>query len=53
MRYLLLKISKPDTRIRVSNLKDKIGKSTLARSGNIVKDLLDDMPSKYSIIIDK
>ena len=41
------------TRIGVSNLKYDIDKSTLAKFGNNVKDLLDNMSSNYSIIIDK
>ena len=50
---LLLKSINPYARICVSNLKDEIQKVTLAKIGNNVKDLLDDMSSNYSIIIDK
>ena len=53
MLYLILKIIKPNTRIAVSNLKYEIDKSILAKFLNIVKDILDDMSSSYSIIIDK
>ena len=53
MIYLLLKIINPSTRICVSNLKYEIDKSTLSQFGNNVKDLLDGMPSNYSIIIDR
>ena len=53
MIYLLLKRINPDRRIYASNLKDKIDKSTLDKFGNNVKELLDDMFSNYSIVIDK
>ena len=53
MTNLLFKSINPDTRIGVSNLKDEIEKSTLANFGHNVKDLLDDMSSNYSIIINK
>ena len=53
MLYLILKSINPAIRIVVSNLKYKIEKSTLAKFGNNVKDLLDDMPSNDSIIIYK
>ena len=53
MFYLIFKIINPATRIGVSNLKDEIEKSTLAKFGNNLKDLLDDISSNYSIIIDK
>ena len=53
MRYFLLKSIKPYTRIGLSNLKDEIEKSTLDKFGNNVKDLIDDMPSDYSVITDK
>ena len=43
MLYLLFKIINPYTRIGVSNLKDETEKATLAKFGNNVKDLLDDM----------
>ena len=36
-----------------SNLKDKIKKETLSKLGNSVKELLDEMSSNYSIIIDE
>ena len=51
--YLILKIINPATSIGVSNLKDEIEKATLSNFGNNVKDLLCDMSSNYSIIIDK
>ena len=53
MLYLLFKIINPNTSIGVSNIKYKIDKSTLAKFGNNVKDLIDDMSSNYSMIIDK
>ena len=43
MIYLIFKSINPDTRIAVSNLKDEIDKSTLAKFGNNIKYLLDDM----------
>ena len=51
--YLLFKIIDPATSIGVSNLEDKIEKSTLAKFFNNVKYIIDDMSSKYTIIIDK
>ena len=51
MIYLLFKSINPDKSIGVSNLKDEIEKSTLAKFGNNIKDLLDDMSSNYSINI--
>ena len=51
--YLILKIINPATSIGVSNRKGKIEKSTLSKFGNNIKDLLCDMSSNYSIIIDK
>ena len=53
MIYLLFKSINPDTIIGVSNLKYEIGKATLAKFGNNVKDLIDDMSYSYSIIIDE
>ena len=41
MIYLLFKRTKPATRIGVSNLKDEIEKSALAKFGNNVNKLLD------------
>ena len=43
MIYLLFNIIKPATKIGVSNLKYDIEKTTLAKFGNVVKYLLDDM----------
>ena len=51
--HLLLKSINPDTKIDVSNPKYKIDKENLIKFGNNVKDLLDDLSSNYSIIIDK
>ena len=51
--YHLFKSIYPATRIVVSNLKYEIDKSTLAKFDNNVKDLLDDIYSNFSIIIDK
>ena len=53
MLYLLFKIINPATKLVVSNLNYEIEISTLSTFGNNVKDLLDDMSSNYSIIIDK
>ena len=44
MLYLLFNIINPATRIGVSNLKYEIEKATLAKFGNNLKGLLDDMP---------
>ena len=52
MIYLLFKSINLDKRIGVSNLKDEIDKVTLAKLGENIKDLLDDMSSNYSINID-
>ena len=52
MIYLLFKSINPDKSIGVSNLKDEIEKSTIAKFGNNIKDLLDEMSSNYSINID-
>ena len=43
MFYLIFKNINPDARIGVSNLKYDIEKSTLAKFGNNIKDLPDDM----------
>ena len=51
MVYLLFKSINPDIMIGVSNLKYEIDKATLAKFGNNVKDLIDDMSYSYSIII--
>ena len=48
-----MKIINLDTRIYVSKLKHEIEKATLAKFVNNVKDLLDDIFSNYSIIMDK
>ena len=53
MLYRIFKSINPATRIVVSNLKDEIEKAILAKILNNVKDLLDEMFSNYSIIIDK
>ena len=53
MLYLLFKIINLATTISFPKLKDEIEKSTLAKFGNDVNDLLDDMSSNYSIIVDK
>ena len=49
----IFKLINPGTRIVVSNLKDEIEKSNIAKFLNNVKDLIDYMSSYYSIIIDK
>ena len=51
--YLIFKSINPDTRIGLSNLKDEIGKATIDKFGNNVKDLIDEISSKWWIIIDK
>ena len=53
MLYLLFKRIKPYTPISVSNQKYDIGKENLIKSGNNVKNLIDDMSSNYTIIIYK
>ena len=53
MIYLLFKRINPATIIGASNRKDEFDKATLAKFGNNIKYLLDDMYSNYSIIIDK
>ena len=53
MLYLLFKSINPYTRIGVSNLKDETDKSTLSKFGKNLKDILDDMSSNYTIIIDE
>ena len=53
MSYLLFKSTNPSTRICISNLKDKINKANISKFGNNVKDLLEDIYSNYSIIINK
>ena len=53
MLYLLFKVIKPATGSGVSNLKYEIEKSSLSKFSNNVKYLLDEMSSKYTIIIDK
>ena len=53
MHHIIFKMINPDTRNGVSNLKYQSGKSTLDKFGNNAKDLLDDMSSNYSIIIEK
>ena len=53
MLYLILKCTNLATKIGVSNLKDEIDKVTLAKSGNNLRDLHDDMSSNSSIILDK
>ena len=53
MLYLLFKIINPATSISVSKLKDETDKSTLSKSVNNIKYLLDDITSNYSILIDE
>ena len=52
MIYFLFKIINPDKSIGVSNLKDEIEKSALAKFVNNIKEILDCMSSNYSINID-
>ena len=51
--YLRFKNTNPDKKIGVSNLRYEIGKATIYKFGNNVKDLPDDMSSDHSIIFDK
>ena len=51
--HLLFKIVNPTSSIGVSNLKNEIEKETLARFGNDVKNIIDDISSNYTIIIEK
>ena len=51
MIYLWFKIIIPDTKIDVSILKYYIEKATLAKFGNNVTYIFDNMSSNYSIII--
>ena len=53
MIYLIFKSINPATRISISNIKDEIEKQTIAKFGNNVIDILDDMSSNYSIILDQ
>ena len=53
IHYLLFKSTNPDRIIGDSNLKYKIRRTTLAKFGNNVKDLLDKFSSNYLIIIYK
>ena len=53
MLYIIFKSINPDIMIGFSNLKDEIEKSTLSKFGTNVKDLIDEMSSNYTIIIDK
>ena len=53
MIYLIFKIINLDTRIGVSNLKGEINKANISKFGKVLKDLLDDMYSNSTIIIDK
>ena len=52
MPYLIFKSINPATRIGVSNLKDEIDKANIAKFVNNLKDLLDDISSNNSIILD-
>ena len=53
MIQLIFKTINPDTSIGVSKIKYEIEKTNLAKFGNNVKDLIDDIYPNYSIIIDK
>ena len=53
MIYLILISINPATSIDVSNIKYEIEKSTQAKFGNNVKDLIDYMSSNYSIVLEK
>ena len=51
--YLLFNIINTSTCIGISNLKDNIQKSILSKFRNNIKDILDNMSSNYTIIINK
>ena len=51
MLHLIFKGINLATMICVSNLKEEIQKSTLAKFVNNLEDILDDMSSNYSIIV--
>ena len=53
MLYIIFKSINPGTMIGVSNLKDKIGKAIPDKFVEHLKDLLDEMSSNNSIILDK
>ena len=53
MIYIIFKSINPGTMIGVSNLKDKIGKAIPYKFVENLKDLLDEMSSNNSIILDK
>ena len=50
--YLIFKTIKPDKCIGVSNLKYEIDKATLDKFLNNVKELIYEISSNYSIVID-
>ena len=52
MLYVIFKIINSATRVEFSNLKYDIEKSKKSKFGKNVKDLVGDMSSNYTIIID-
>ena len=52
MIYIIFESINPATRVGVSNIKNEIDRATLDNFFNDIKDLLDKMPSGYTIIID-
>ena len=53
MIYILFETINPVTRIEMFNLKYDIYKTTLSKFVYSVKDILYDMSSNYTIIVDK
>ena len=53
MLYLTFKSINPKTRIGISNPKEKIERATISKIGNNMTDILDEIYSNYTIIIDK
>ena len=53
MLYLLFKIIIHTTSLGIYKLKDKIEKTAISKFGNNVEDILDEIYSNYTIIINK
>ena len=53
MLYLTFKSINPKTRIGVSNPKETFERSKISKIGNNMTDILDEIYSNYTIIIDK
>ena len=52
MLYIIFQSINPSTNIGISNLRGEIEKKPMSKFGNNVNYILDDMPSKYTIIIE-